>query len=41
MPQYLVSGYLPDDLDPSQVDEATGREIHVLNKKMISAPTNP
>jgi len=37
MPQYFVAGYLPDDFDPSQVDEATGREIHALNKEMIAA----
>ena len=37
MPQYLVAGYIPDDFDPSQVDEATGREIHTLNKEMIAA----
>ena len=37
MPQYLVAGYLPDDFDPSQVDEATGRAIHGLNKEMIAA----
>src|SRR6201987_1976304 len=37
MPQYLVAGYLPDDFDPSQVSEATGREIHALNKEMIAA----
>ena len=37
MPQYLVAGYLPDDFDPSQVDEATGRAIHALNKEMIAA----
>jgi hypothetical protein len=37
MPQYLVAGYLPDDFDPSQVDEAMGREIHELNKEMIAA----
>ena len=37
MPQYLVAGYIPDDFDPSQVDEATGREIHALNKEMIAA----
>jgi hypothetical protein len=30
MPQYLVAGYLPDDFDPSQADEAMGREIHAL-----------
>jgi hypothetical protein len=37
MPQYLVAGYLPDDFDPSQADEATGRDIHALNKEMIAA----
>ena len=37
MPQYFVSGYLPDDFDPSQMDEAVGREIHALNKEMIAA----
>ena len=37
MPQYFVSDYLPDDFDPSQVDEATGREIPALNKEMIAA----
>ena len=37
MPQYLVAGYLPDDFDPSLMDEATGREIHALNKEMIAA----
>src|SRR5215475_15268950 len=37
MPQYLVAGYLPDNFDPSQMDEAVGREIHALNKEMIAA----
>ncbi len=37
MPQYFVAGYLPDDFDPPQADEATGREIHALNKEMIAA----
>jgi hypothetical protein len=37
MPQYFVAGYLPDDFDRSQADEATGREIHALNKEMIAA----
>ena len=37
MPQFLVAGYLPDDFDPSTMDEATGREIHALNKEMIAA----
>jgi hypothetical protein len=37
MPQYLVAGYLPDNFDPSQVDEAAVRAIHELNKEMIAA----
>jgi len=37
MPQFLVAGYLPDDFDPSQVDEAMGREIHALNEAMTAA----
>jgi hypothetical protein len=37
VPQYLVAGYLPDNFDPSQVDEAMGRNIHALNKEMIAA----
>jgi hypothetical protein len=37
MPQYLVAGYLPDDFDPSQANEAIGREILALNKEMIAA----
>src|SRR5262245_10048594 len=37
MPQYLVAGYLPDDFDQSQVDEATVQEIHALNREMIAA----
>ncbi len=37
MPQYLVAGYIPDDFDPSQVDEAMGRKIHALNKEMQTA----
>jgi hypothetical protein len=37
MPQYLVAGYLPDDFDPSQMDESVGLEIHALNKEMLAA----
>lgn len=37
MPQYLLSGYLPDDFDPSTQDEATMEEIHALNREMIAA----
>jgi hypothetical protein len=37
MPQYLVAGYLADDFDPSQMDEAAVNKIHELNKEMIAA----
>jgi hypothetical protein len=37
MPQYLVTGYLPDDFDPSTQDEAMAEEIHALNREMIAA----
>jgi hypothetical protein len=37
MPQFLVNGYLPDDFDPSQMDESVGLAIHALNKEMIAA----
>ncbi len=37
MPQYLVAGYIPDDFDPSTVDEVMARKIHELNKEMIAA----
>ena len=37
MPQYLIAGYIPNDFDPSKVDEAMVREIHALNKEMIAA----
>ncbi|HEX7158067.1 MAG TPA: YciI family protein [Edaphobacter sp.] len=37
MPHYLVAGYIPDDFDPSTVDEAMIREIHAINKEMIAA----
>ena len=37
MPQYLISGYLPDDFDPSAMDEATIEGIHALNREMIAA----
>ena len=37
MPQYLVAGYIPDNFDPSQVDETMGRDIHALNKEMVAA----
>lgn len=37
MPQYLIAGYLPDDFDPSQQDEAVAEQIHALNREMIAA----
>jgi hypothetical protein len=37
MPQYLVSGYLPDNYDPSAESEATIEAIHALNREMIAA----
>ena len=37
MPHYLVSGYLPDNFDPSTQDEATIEAIHALNREMIAA----
>ncbi|HEX4320347.1 MAG TPA: YciI family protein [Acidobacteriaceae bacterium] len=37
MPQYLINGYLPDDFDPSTMDEAAGARIHALNQEMIAA----
>ena len=37
MPQYLVSGYLPDNFDPSTQDEAIMEAIHALNREMIAA----
>jgi len=37
MPQYLVSGYLPYNFDPSTQDEATIEAIHAVNREMIAA----
>ena len=37
MPQFLISGYLPDDFDPSKQDPAIVEEIHALNREMIAA----
>ena len=37
MPQYLVSGYLPDNYDPSAETEETMEGIHALNREMIAA----
>lgn len=37
MPQFLVSGYLPDNYDPSAESEETIEAIHALNREMIAA----
>ena len=37
MPHYLVSGYLPDNYDPSVESEKTIEAIHALNREMIAA----
>jgi hypothetical protein len=37
MPQYLVSGYLPDNYDPSVETEEAIEAIHALNREMIAA----
>jgi hypothetical protein len=37
MPHYLVSGYLPDNYDPSVETEETVNAIHALNREMIAA----
>lgn len=37
MPQFLVAIHHPDNYVPSLEDEATGRDIHALNKEMIAA----
>ena len=37
MPHYMVSGYLPDNFDPSTQDEAMMEEIHALNRELIAA----
>lgn len=37
MPRYLVSTYLPENFDPSTVDQATIDGIHALNREMDAA----
>src|SRR5258707_559548 len=37
MPHYLVTGHLPDNFDPSTVDEATVHAINALNEELIAA----
>ncbi len=37
MPQYLVTGYLPDNFDPATMTEDKIEAIHALNREMIAA----
>jgi hypothetical protein len=37
MPHYLIAGILPDNFDPSAVDEATVHAINVLNDELEAA----
>jgi hypothetical protein len=37
MPRFLVAIHLPDNFDPSTVDEATEHDIDVLNDEMVAA----
>ena len=37
MPHFLVSGYLPENFDPSTQTEETIEAIHALNREMIAA----
>lgn len=35
--KFLFAGYLPDDFDPSTMDEAAGQAIHAFNAELESA----
>jgi hypothetical protein len=37
MPHYLISGYLPEDFDPTAQDESKAEEIYAMNREMIAA----
>ncbi len=37
MPHYLISGYLPENFDPSAQDETAAEQIHALNREMVAA----
>ncbi len=37
MPQYLLANYLPDDFDPSTMDEAAIEAINALNDELEAA----
>ena len=38
MPQYLLAGYLPENFDPSTMDEATVEGIHALKPETVHLP---
>jgi len=37
VPQYLITSYLPDNFDPSTIDEATVNAINALNEELIAS----
>jgi hypothetical protein len=37
MPHYLITGHLPDNFDPSTMDEAAVHAINALNEELIAA----
>ncbi len=37
MPHFLISGYLPEDFDPSTQDQAQVDQIHALNREMVAS----
>lgn len=37
MPHFVISGYLPENFDPSTMDEAAVEGIHALNREMDAA----
>jgi hypothetical protein len=37
MPHYLISGYLPENFDPSAMDDAMMEGIYAVNREMIAA----
>ena len=37
MPHFLIAGYLPENFDPSTMDEAAVEAIHTLNREMDAA----
>lgn len=35
--KFLISAYLPDDFDPSTMDQEVGRKIHAFNAELEAA----